>query len=238
MEGYCMVQTFNEQSIVSDIVTQFPKSSDLFKSYRIDFCCGGNRPLSEAIEKRDLSKKEVLQRLNDLYEENESLNQMQINWDTASSSELIDHIVQKHHRYLQEELPNLSPYVTKVMKVHGGNQPHLKDIHKLFNELKMDLEQHTLKEENENFPLIMQYEEKPSEEQLQTIATALTNLEDEHSHAGEILRKLREITNDYSPPEGACGTYRLVYNRLEELEAETFQHIHLENNILFPRYLA
>ncbi|MFC7062540.1 iron-sulfur cluster repair di-iron protein [Halobacillus seohaensis] len=233
-----MVQTFNEQSIVSDIVTQFPKSSDLFKSYRIDFCCGGNRPLSEAIEKRDLSKKEVLQRLNDLYEENESLNQMQINWDTASSSELIDHIVQKHHRYLQEELPNLSPYVTKVMKVHGGNQPHLKDIHKLFNELKMDLEQHTLKEENENFPLIMQYEEKPSEEQLQTIATALTNLEDEHSHAGEILRKLREITNDYSPPEGACGTYRLVYNRLEELEAETFQHIHLENNILFPRYLA
>ncbi|GGF27147.1 iron-sulfur cluster repair di-iron protein [Halobacillus andaensis] len=233
-----MVQTFDEQCIVSDIVKQFPKSSDLFKSYRIDFCCGGNRPLREAIEKRNLPKEEVLQRLNKLYEENEALNQKQINWDTASSSELIDHIIQKHHHYLQEELPNLSPFVTKVMKVHGGKQPHLRVIHKLFNELKTELEQHTLKEENEDFPLIIEYETNPTEEQLQIIQTKLADLEDEHSHAGDVLKELREITNDYSPPEGACGTYRLVYNRLEELEAETFQHIHLENNILFPRYMS
>ncbi|WP_173917636.1 iron-sulfur cluster repair di-iron protein [Halobacillus sp. Marseille-Q1614] len=233
-----MVQTFTEQSIVSDIVKQFPRSSDLFKAYKIDFCCGGNRPLSEAIAKRGLSPEEILKNLNTLYKEKEAKQHIQIDWDTASSAEVMDHIVQKHHNYLQEELPNLSPYVTKVMKVHGGKQSHLRVVHKLFHDLKTDLEQHTVKEEMEEFPLIKSYEENPTEERLRAIQEGLSDLAMEHSHAGEILHELRRITNDYTPPEGACGTYRLVYNRLEELESDTFEHIHLENNILFPRYMA
>ncbi|MED4971334.1 DUF542 domain-containing protein, partial [Parageobacillus toebii] len=105
-----MEKRFTEQSIIGDIVAQFPKASDIFKAYKIDFCCGGQRPLKEAIQERNLDSKAILEQLNTLYAQ--SLEKDEKNWSEASYSELIDHIIQKHHRYLAEELPNLSPYVT------------------------------------------------------------------------------------------------------------------------------
>ncbi|MEI4803633.1 iron-sulfur cluster repair di-iron protein [Bacillus sp. FJAT-51639] len=233
-----MEHVFTETSVIGDIVTKFPKASDLFKSYRIDFCCGGNRPLIDAIRERNLSVEEVITNLNTLYHETKVLNEAKIDWTIASYSELIDYIVNKHHRYLNEELPQLSPYVTKVLRVHGSAQPHLAKIHKLFHELKTELEQHIIKEETEDFPLILAFEQNPTDENYTKLRKVVELLESEHSHAGDILKELRNITNDFTPPEGACGTYRLVYQRLAVLESDLFQHIHLENNILFPRAIA
>nr|WP_304213173.1 iron-sulfur cluster repair di-iron protein [Fredinandcohnia onubensis] len=233
-----MEQTFTEQHIIGEIVTEFPKAGDLFKKLRIDFCCGGNRPLIDAIEERNLSKDEVLTKLNDLYQDMKELNEKTVDWKAASYSELIDHIVNKHHRYLIEELPQLSPYVTKVLRVHGGNHPHLARVHSLFNQLKVELEQHTIKEEADSFPLIVKFEKEPTAENHELVKRHVIELEDDHDEAGNIIKEIRDITNDFQPPIGACGTYRLVYQRLEALEADLFQHIHLENNILFPRAAA
>ncbi|MCR6105918.1 iron-sulfur cluster repair di-iron protein [Salipaludibacillus agaradhaerens] len=233
-----MKKIFTEQSIIGDIVTTFPKASDLFKTYKIDFCCGGNRPLIDAIHEKGLSADNVLATLNTLYHETNQLNESTIQWETASFNELIDFIINKHHRYLNEELPQLSPYVTKVLRVHGGDQPHLAEIHTLFNALKTELEQHLIKEETEDFPLILAIEANPQDGQREQLQNVMNELEAEHQHAGDLLKQLREVTNDFTPPEGACGTYRLVYQRLEQLESDMFDHIHLENNILFPRAAA
>ncbi|KGX86410.1 iron-sulfur cluster repair di-iron protein [Pontibacillus marinus] len=233
-----MQQTFSEASIIRDIVTQFPKASDLFKSYRIDFCCGGNRPLVEAIQERGLSSEEVVNQLNTLYKDSKALQETNIDWNSSSSQELIDHIIQKHHKYLNEELPQLSPYVTKVFRVHGQSQPHLGTIHILFNELKKELEQHLIKEESEDFPLLLEYEQIPTIENREKLMRVVESLEEEHAHAGNLLKEIRQVTNDFTPPQDACGTYRLVYQRLEALEQDLFEHIHLENNILFPRAVS
>ncbi|MFK4477436.1 iron-sulfur cluster repair di-iron protein [Bacillus sp. RC206] len=233
-----MKHTFTETSIIGEIVTQFPKASDLFKSYRIDLCCGGSRPLIDAINERNLSVTEVITELNTLYNNTKLLNESEIDWKNASYQELIDYVINKHHRYLNEELPQLSPYVTKVLRVHGANQPHLAQIHKLFHELKMELEQHLIKEETEDFPLILEFEQNPTDENYAKLRKVVDELEDEHNHAGNIIKELRKVTNDFTPPEGACGTYRLVYQRLEAIESDLFEHIHLENNILFPRAIS
>ncbi|WP_332631949.1 iron-sulfur cluster repair di-iron protein [Halalkalibacter flavus] len=233
-----MDRTFTETSVVGEIVTKFPKASDLFKSYRIDFCCGGNRPIIEAINERNLSAEEVLTNLNTLYQETIASNESRIEWERASYSELIDYIINKHHRFVNEEFSQLSPYVTKVLRVHGAGQPHLAQIHRLFHELRVELEQHLLKEETEDFPLILEVEQNRTKENVEKLQKVVEELENEHSHAGNILKELREVTNDFTPPEGACGTYRLVYQRLEDIEADMFQHIHLENNVLFPRAVA
>ncbi|WP_335869846.1 iron-sulfur cluster repair di-iron protein [Bacillus sp. 2205SS5-2] len=233
-----MKQVLTDSQTVAEIVTKFPKASDLFKTYRIDFCCGGNRPLIEAIQEKNLSVGEVLGKLNELYQQMFALSEATIDWEHSSSRELIEYIIQKHHAYLNEELPLLSPYITKVHRVHGATHPHLVTIHKLFYELKAELEQHTSKEETIDFPLILEFEENPTEQNRQKLLAVVQELEHEHTTAGTILKQMREITNDYTPPAGACGTYRLAYQRLEALESDLFQHIHLENNILFPRSVS
>jgi regulator of cell morphogenesis and NO signaling len=230
-----MKTIFTENTTVGEIVAMLPKASDVFKKNKIDFCCGGDRSLKEAADKRGVAIEELMSQLQDLYAATDEKTEK--NWLTATYSELIDHIINKHHRYLLEELPNLSPYVTKVMRVHGGNHPHLIKIHKLFNELKTELEQHLWKEESEVFPLISQFEKQPTSENEQKMKKMIADLTNEHDKTGDIIKEIRRITNDYTLPDGACRTYQLVYNRLEALESDLFEHIHLENNVLFPRIL-
>ncbi|MED1437896.1 iron-sulfur cluster repair di-iron protein [Aeribacillus composti] len=230
-----MKTIFTENTTVGEIVAMLPKASDVLKKNKIDFCCGGDRSLKEAADKRGVAIEELMSQLQDLYAATDEKTEK--NWLTATYSELIDHIINKHHRYLLEELPNLSPYVTKVMRVHGGNHPHLIKVHKLFNELKTELEQHLWKEESEVFPLISQFEKQPTSENEQKMKKMIADLTNEHDKTGDIIKEIRRITNDYTLPNGACRTYQLVYNRLEALESDLFEHIHLENNVLFPRIL-
>ena len=226
---------FNKEAMVRDIVLQFPKSADYFKAKKIDFCCGGAKPLGEAVLERGMDPDVVISNLYTLLEEYPVLEEEMV-WNSAPSDELISHIVNKHHRFLREELPSIGQNVTKVFRVHGEDSPHLAELYTLFNTLKEELLQHTTKEEESEFPKILNYIANPSETALAEVREALHDLEDEHDAAGDILKKIREITNDFTPPGHACTTYRLTYARLEELEGMTFEHVHLENNILFPRY--
>jgi regulator of cell morphogenesis and NO signaling len=232
-----MTFPFTEQSLVRDIVNEFPKSSDIFKRNRIDFCCGGNTPLVAAVQANGVDLEVILSELKALFEKNEhnGTADMEV-WMDSDSKTIIDHVIERYHRPLEEELTLLSPYVTKVSKVHGDGHPELLKVYELFYELKKELLEHTKKEEEFSFPLILKLEEGNVEDRDEAIRQ-IAELEKEHDHAGDILRKLREITSDFVPPINACGTYRLVYKRLEMLEGETFMHVHLENNILFPRYI-
>ncbi|GGH25432.1 iron-sulfur cluster repair di-iron protein [Paenibacillus segetis] len=227
---------FDKDDLVRDIVVRFPKSADYFRNRRVDFCCGGNRPLQEAAEEKGIDVNELLVDLAQLAadhpdkEEGDFLN-------GAKSGDLIEHIVNKHHRYLREELPELKKSVMKVARVHGDSGPHLIEVERLYGQLMSELLEHTEKEEAEVFPKMIQWELDRHDDTLSKLRSSIDELEAEHDAAGNILKKLRELTGDFVPPAHACTTYRMTYARLEELEGMTFTHVHLENNILFPRYM-
>ncbi|WHY78960.1 iron-sulfur cluster repair di-iron protein [Neobacillus sp. WH10] len=231
--------TFNitENSLVKDIVNKLPKTSDLFKKYRIDFCCGGNIPLSQAVAQNELNMDTLLEELKIVFETYENAEKDVEVWTESDSNTIMEHIISNYHRVSEEELSMLSPYVTKVSRVHGDSHPELLKVNELFYEFKKELIKHMEKEEAIVFPLIKQIADGTVENRQEAISL-ITELEKEHDHAGEILRQIRKVTSDYKLPLDACGTYRLVYARLEALEELTFMHVHLENNILFPRYIA
>jgi regulator of cell morphogenesis and NO signaling len=223
-----MEPTFHSSTIIKDIVTRMPKASGILRNYKIDFCCGGNRPIREAIIENKLEENEVLTRLNETYLQQQTEPTQEFSAGQASNRELIEYIVQTHHTYLNNVLPELSQYVTKILRVHGSSHPELNDVYQLFHEMKMELDQHMIQEEEGVFPLILRYE-------LPAINHTIETLIDDHQAVGNLLKQLRKVTLDYRLPEGACTTYTVTYRKLEELEADLFQHIHLENNVLFPR---
>lgn len=231
-----MSYPFSDTSLVKDIVNEMPKAADLFKKNRIDFCCGGNIPLSQAANESGVNIEELTAGLKQIHENNENSKDTPDIWTESNSEDIVKHIQERYHRPLEEELSQLSPYVTKVSKVHGQGHPELLRVYELFYELKRELLEHTAKEDSTVFPMLLKLDDPNVENKEEKIAY-ITELEKEHDHAGSILKELREITSDYTPPLDACGTYRLVYKRLEMLESDTFMHIHLENNILFPRYI-
>lgn len=226
---------FKSSDSIGYIASNFPKSMEIFKDYNIDFCCGGNRPLIEAIKEQSLNEAEVMNKLEETYNKTINLENEEVDFTKLSYSNLIDHIVNKHHAYLQIELPRIGELVNKILRVHGQGHSELAKVHKLFSNLRMELEQHLIKEEETEFPAIKEYERSESKELLDKIVGTIKELEDEHEGAGDILKELRRITNGFTAPEDGCNTYRLTYDKLKELESDTFKHIHLENNILFIR---
>lgn len=230
---------FSGSQTLGSIVSVMPKASDIFKEYRIDFCCGGNRPLQEAIREKGMDEKEVLGKLEKAYEDMQKTSNEQVDFKMMTPGKLIDYIVNTHHSYLGTELPLISEYVNTILKVHGKNHGDvLFKVHKLFHSLKADLEQHLIKEEQILFPMIKEYDKNPSVEMIGRIAEVIKEIENEHEGAGDILKELREITDNYTAPEDGCRTYSITFQKLEELESDLFQHIHLENNILFKAFGA
>ncbi len=231
-----MEPIINLSTKVSDIVIKIPQADKVLKAYKIDFCCGGNRPLQDVITEQNLDGNEVLEKIHAVYEQMlENSDEKNIDWQTVPYSVLIDHIIDKHHRYLVDELPQLSMYVTKIFRVHGDLHPELEEVYKLYHDLKQELDIHLVKEEKDVFPHIIAYEKEQTEENLAKAVAAIDELEREHEAAGTLIKALRQVTSDFTPPEDGCTTYRLTYQRLEDFENDLFQHIHLENNILFPR---
>jgi len=210
-------------------------ASDIFKQNRIDFCCGDNRPLIDAIRENNFDESEVLKKLNEAFIANEKIKKEGRDFREMSPGELIEYIENTHHVYVKKTLPELSELTIKIMRVHGANHEVLFRVHKLFSILKAELEQHLIKEEESLFPLIRQYGSNPGTELLARINKVIGELEAEHEGAGNILKELRKITEDYSVPKDGCSTYVATFDKIKELEADLFQHIHLENNILFKK---
>lgn len=227
---------FTNEHTPADIVKIFPKASDLFKVHQIDFCCGGDRPLKDSFMENNLNEQDILFELNAIFQDWQKEDHDIIDWDAYSPSELVDHITHVHHAYLMDELPALGEFVTKIYRVHGSTHPHLQELYRIYNEFKVEMEEHTIKEDQEVFPLIKEYELHPSEKLKNEVRIANGDLEHEHDVAGNLLKQIRTITNGFIPPENACGSYQITYERLAEMEDNTFQHVHLENNVLFKHF--
>jgi regulator of cell morphogenesis and NO signaling len=231
-----MDEIFSSSEKIGDIVARFPKAGEIFTEYAIDFCCGGFRSLSEAIKEQGLDEKIVLGRLGKSYQETLGTDRKDTDWRQEPTTILIDHILNTHHVFMRRELPQLSDLSTTILRVHGASHGEvLSKVHRLFHNLKMEIDQHLIKEEEIVFPLIRDYVENPVSSQLISIVEMNNELMKEHDGAGDVLKELRKVTDQYSVPEDGCPTYMKTYRKLEDLESDLFQHIHLENNILFPR---
>lgn len=233
-----MAHVFGLQDRIGDIVAALPMATEVFNKHRIDFCCGGHRPLGEVIDEKGADAETILGELDGAHEQAQALKDKQVDWREAPYGELVDYIVNTHHAYTFKTLPELSQLVTTILRVHGTAHPELKKLHRLYHSLRLELEEHLISEEEEVFPLIKQYAENHSREALSKAVEAIDRLESEHEQAGDILKEMRQITAEYSLPSDACGTFDRTYALLQELEADLFQHIHLENNILHPRLKA
>ena len=212
-------------------------ATKIFNDLDIDFCCGGARTLRSACEEKGLVPGEVLQRLHGAPQSSE--NGGSDDWASYSLTDLVDHIVTVHHKYLTQTLPRLAETLEKVIGAHGKNHPELFELKKAFLALREDLEPHLLKEENILFPMIKRLDEtlEPQGAHCGGISNPIRVMLREHDRAGEILKRIRSLTQDYSPPKDGCETYNFLYNALKELEEDVHLHIHKENNLLFPEVL-
>ncbi len=229
------MQTIDIQTTVGELVRQVPSRARVFESHKIDYCCGGKIPLADACQRKGLSPDALLQQLSDL--DSASNDQTLIDADAMSLTELANHVEQTHHAYLKEELPRLEFMTEKVTRVHGDNEPRLLKVREAFIALKAELEPHMMKEEQVLFPLIRELEAATSKPEFHcgSVANPIRQMEHEHDHAGDALEIIRTESDDFTPPEWACNTYRAMLDALEELESNMHQHVHKENNVLFPK---
>jgi len=226
---------FTIKDRIGAIVAEFPKAVEIFMEYNIDFCCGGDRELRVAIEEGALPAQEVIKRLNQAYQEFNHQDE-DIDWRQEKMTDLIDYIVNTHHQFMRVELPVLNELLNRILNAHYLKEGELLGrIHKLFYQLRGEIEEHLIKEEKLLFPIIKEYEDKGTDEKLEKALKVMAETEDEHDHAGDILKEVRRLTANYQLPEGVCRTFALTYDKFEEIEQDLFQHIHLENNILFER---
>lgn len=214
---------------IGDSVTNHPELVKVYMDHGIDFCCGGNRSVLDAI-KRDADDVEaVIKNAEKVLEMAEPFNQSGGKLSDLSNEALIDKIIKEHHVYLKAELPVLSDLLFKLLMVHGETHPELYEIHKLYGTLRLELEAHLVKEEKILFPLILSKEAH--------VKKWVDILEDEHDGAGEALHALTDLTDHFNLPEDACTTYGIVYEKLKHLIADMYMHVHSENNVLFKRFM-
>jgi regulator of cell morphogenesis and NO signaling len=227
----------NAHATVGQWVAQHPSAARVFERLGIDYCCGGKRPLEEVCRQQRLVAQEVLDQLQGSLGPAEAEEE---NWNSRSLADLCDHIEQVHHGYLRRELPRLTDIIAKVVNAHAGNHPELYPVQQAFAELRNELEPHMMKEERVLFPAIRALERSPATQSFPfgSVANPIHMMEHEHDHAGQCLARIRELTRNYEIPEGACNTYRVMLAALQELESDMHQHVHKENNILFPRACA
>jgi regulator of cell morphogenesis and NO signaling len=222
---------------LAEIVTKDHRTAALFEKYHLDFCCKGKRTLSQACEELSIPAAELVNELAGITAAPDSAT----DFNKMSLTELVHHIVNTYHVYVKNEMTPLLAYLQKVTAKHGGRHPEMHKITALFSALKEEMEMHMQKEEMILFPRITETEKfvfsqhnKPPFS-LTYLQAPVSVMEQEHDHAGEIMSEIRKLTNDYTPPADACTTYRLSYASLEAFEKELHQHVHLENNILFPK---
>lgn len=226
---------------VRDIAISNPASVRVFEKYGIDYCCGGRVPLSQACETKGLSVDDVLASVEAAIA---PLQPGQKDWRRESLTDLATHIVETHHAYVVRETPRLNQLAARVVSRHGDTRAELPIIQSKLAELTEELITHQGKEEVVLFPFIQKLERYASGDAARprscfgSIDHPITMMTQDHDYAGKLIAEIRDLSQDYAPPAGACPTFRAFYSGLQEFEQDLHQHIHLENNILFPRALS
>jgi len=229
---------FTANTRVKEIAATNPGAKMVLENAGVDYCCGGEKPLRDACNSAGVSTEEILKRLQ---ENSKEMSPADTNWTAATLCDLAQHIVAKHHEYVRDAIPRLSALLAKVKSKHGQNHPELACIEERFFDLGQGMYSHMQKEEQILFPYIEALERataekrKPEPPFFGTARNPIHMMMQEHDSAGEILREMRELSGGYQVPKEACESYRELYRSLEELEADMHTHVHLENNILFPR---
>ncbi len=224
---------------VREIALEMPVTTRVFEEFKIDYCCHGNTPFDEACRNVGASPDSVLKKIDGVLEVNEKGSGEA--FSHASLTDLIGVIIDKHHVYTKGEMVQLTPLMAKVASRHGDHFPYLLDLKGMFQALCEDLDPHMMKEEMVLFPYIQKLEYSDqnhlhaSYPPFGTVQHPVTMMSVEHEEVGELLSKMRSLTNDYALPDGACPSFTALYHRLSELERDLHLHIHLENNLLFPR---
>ncbi|HUY80607.1 MAG TPA: iron-sulfur cluster repair di-iron protein [Acidobacteriaceae bacterium] len=226
------------ETTVREIALEQPASIRVFEKFGIDYCCGGRRPLAAACEERSLDVDAVLAAIESATNTESAA---EPEWVTAPLGEICKHIVEKHHAYVRNEVPRLRFLAQKVVTRHGPTHAELGEIQQTVEAVCADLLQHMDKEEMILFPYITNLEQNRkscgpgSLECLGTVRNPIRVMMAEHDAAGAALARMRTLSGEFTAPEGACPTYRGFYQALEEFEQDLHRHVHLENNVLFPR---
>jgi regulator of cell morphogenesis and NO signaling len=223
---------------IREIALESPLTTRVFEEFKIDYCCGGRVDFAVACENAGVDPASVQRKLESVMS---SAQPADGSIESASLTKLADHIVNTHHVFTRDELSRLAPLMEKVARKHGDNHPELFEIEEKFKSLNDELLPHLAKEEMVLFPYIKELDratasgQSPLAPHFGTVQNPVRMMMFEHDAAGELLRRMRELSSDYKTPEGACPSYGALYAGLEDLEKDLHRHIHLENNILFVR---
>ncbi len=222
---------------VADIVTENIKTANVFKKYGIDFCCGGGVSIDKVCQEKKIDPKLLEQELLAVTQEKNRDH----DYNSWKLDFLINYIINVHHSYVVKAVPQILQYSNKVAEVHGDLHPEVIKINDLFHHVANELRAHMSKEEELLFPYIIELvKARSNKESAQppsfgTVRNPIQMMITEHENVGESLRIFDKLSNNYTPPESACNTYRALYANLSEFEQDLHLHIHLENNILFPK---
>lgn len=226
------------EGTIGEMVAADYRVAQVFKNHKIDFCCKGNRTIEEVTENKGLDVNKLLGEISEVQSQTTNDNTDFKSWPLDL---LADYIEKKHHRYVEERIPVLKQYLNKLCNVHGKLHPELIMITEHFNASAGELAMHMKKEELLLFPWIRKMVKAEQQNQLLdrphfgTVKNPISMMMQEHENEGERFRQIAEQSNDYNPPTDACSTYRVTFSLLKEFEEDLHNHIHLENNILFPK---
>ena len=229
------INTFegNPQTVAQLAISQ-PGALSVFTKYNIDYCCGGHRSLEDACKRIGLDPEKIKR---EIAERGIQVTPEALRPDNWSSSLLIDFIIQNHHSYVTQSIPEVQAFLDKVCDAHGNECLELLQIRETFLDLAEDLTRHMEKEELVLFPAIKRLESKAGTDHPlgAMIQPPVLAMEQEHEIAGDLIKQIRVLSNNYTPPDFACPTFRITYKKLQAFDNDLMKHIHLENNILFPR---
>jgi len=226
---------------IAELVASDFRTANVFKRHGIDFCCSGKRTLAEVCKKENVDLERLQADLRDI--KTSPTETPHLDFNQWKMDFLSDYIVNVHHKYVRENIPPLLEYTQKVAKVHGATNPEVVQIARLFIDLAAELHQHMAKEEQILFPYIKRLADaKKASQPVQpapfgSAENPIAMMEHEHDTAGKIMKEIRRLSSNFNFPENACNTYRVSYLKLNEFEEDLYRHIHLENNILFPKVI-
>jgi regulator of cell morphogenesis and NO signaling len=232
--------TISSTTKVRDVALELPQSTRLFEKFKIDYCCGGDQLLATACASAGVDVQNVLELIEQV-QQMPAPGNTTVNWQEASATELVMHIVDKHHVFTKSEMARLEPLADKVVGAHGANHSELLALRDLMRQLFEDLRPHMFKEEQILFPFIIALDKARQENRrapfapFGTVNNPIRMMLMEHDTAGDLLREMRKLSSDYTVPADACISFRTFYDALEAFERDLHQHIHLENNLLFPK---